>query len=65
MRRGLHNVGTEQLASSKGDAQLIYDTSAAWIAGLWIKNMTNKAVIAAAAAGILQALPTSISTGCS
>jgi iron complex outermembrane receptor protein len=49
----LHNNGTEQLASSKGDASLIYDTNAAWTAGLWIKNMTNKAVIAAtAAAGI-------------
>jgi iron complex outermembrane recepter protein len=49
----LHNNGTEQLASSKGDASLIYDTNAAWTAGLWIKNMTNKAVIAAtAAAGV-------------
>jgi iron complex outermembrane receptor protein len=49
----LHNNGTEQLANSKGDASLIYDTNAAWTAGLWIKNMTNKAVIAAtAAAGI-------------
>ena len=49
----LHNNGTEQLASSKGDAQLIYDSNAAWTAGLWVKNMTNKAVIAAtAAAGI-------------
>ncbi len=49
----LHNNGTEQLASSKGDASLIYDTNAAWTAGLWIKNITNKAVIAAtAAAGI-------------
>ena len=43
----------EQLANSKGDATLIYDTNAAWTAGLWVKNMTNKAVIAAtAAAGI-------------
>jgi iron complex outermembrane receptor protein len=49
----LHNLGTEQLASSKGDAQLIYDSNTAWTAGLWIKNMTNKAVIAAtAAAGV-------------
>ena len=49
----LHNTGTEQLANSKGDASLIYDTNAAWTAGLWVKNMTNKAVIAAtAAAGV-------------
>ncbi|HUA25037.1 MAG TPA: TonB-dependent receptor [Steroidobacteraceae bacterium] len=49
----LHNNGTEQLASSKGDASLIYDTNGAWTVGLWVKNMTNKAVIAAtAAAGI-------------
>ena len=46
----LHNNGTEQLASVKGDASLIYDTNAAWTVGLWVKNMTNKAVIAATAA---------------
>jgi iron complex outermembrane recepter protein len=48
----VHNKGTEQTASSKGDASLTYDANT-WTAGLWIKNMTNKAVIAAtAAAGI-------------
>jgi iron complex outermembrane receptor protein len=48
----VHNKGTEQTASSKGDASLTYDASS-WTAGLWIKNLTNKAVIAAtAAAGI-------------
>jgi iron complex outermembrane recepter protein len=48
----VHNKGTEQTASNKGDASLTYDASS-WTAGLWIKNMTNKAVIAAtAAAGI-------------
>jgi iron complex outermembrane recepter protein len=48
----VHNKGTEQTASGKGDATLTYDASS-WTAGLWIKNITNKAVIAAtAAAGI-------------
>jgi iron complex outermembrane receptor protein len=48
----VHNKGTEQTASSKGDASLTYDASS-WTAGLWIKNITNKAVIAAtAAAGV-------------
>ena len=41
-----------QTASGKGDASLTYDVSS-WTAGLWVKNMANKAVIAAtAAAGI-------------
>lgn len=48
----VHNKGTEQTASNKGDASLTYDANW-WSAGLWIKNMTNRAVIAAtAAAGI-------------
>ena len=48
----VHNKGTEQVPSNKGDASLTYDATS-WTAGLWIKNMTNKAVIAAtAAAGI-------------
>lgn len=48
----VHNKGTEQTASSKGDATLTYDATS-WSAGLWVKNITNKAVIAAtAAAGI-------------
>jgi iron complex outermembrane recepter protein len=48
----VHNKGTEQTASGKGDASLTYDASS-WTAGLWIKNLTNKAVIAAtAAAGV-------------
>ncbi len=48
----VHNKGTEQTASNKGDATLTYDATS-WSAGLWVKNMTNKAVIAAtAAAGI-------------
>jgi iron complex outermembrane receptor protein len=48
----VHNKGTMQTASGKGDASLTYDASS-WTAGLWVKNMTNKAVIAAtAAAGI-------------
>ena len=48
----VHNKGTEQTPSNKGDASLTYDADW-WSVGVWIKNMTNKAVIAAtAAAGI-------------
>ena len=48
----VHNKGVEQTASSKGDASLTYDASS-WTVGAWIKNVTNRAVIAAtAAAGI-------------
>jgi iron complex outermembrane receptor protein len=48
----VHNLGTKQVPSNKGDASLTYDATW-WTAGLWIKNMTNRAVIAAtAAAGI-------------
>jgi iron complex outermembrane receptor protein len=45
----VHNKGTQQVPSNKGDASLTYDASS-WTAGAWIKNMTNKAVIAATAA---------------
>jgi iron complex outermembrane receptor protein len=45
----VHNKGTEQVPSNKGDATLTYEKST-WSAGLWIKNITNKAVIAATAA---------------
>jgi iron complex outermembrane recepter protein len=48
----VHNLGTEQVASNKGDASLTYDATS-WTVGAWIKNMTNRAVIAAtAAAGV-------------
>lgn len=48
----VHNRGTRQEASNKGDASLTYDADR-WTVGAWVKNMTNKAVIAAtAAAGI-------------
>jgi iron complex outermembrane recepter protein len=48
----VHNKGTEQVASNKGDASLTYDATS-WTVGAWIKNMTNRAVIAAtAAAGV-------------
>ena len=48
----VHNKGTEQVASNKGDASLTYDATT-WTVGAWIKNMTNRAVIAAtAAAGV-------------
>jgi iron complex outermembrane receptor protein len=45
----VHNKGTEQVPSNKGDASLTYEQSS-WSAGIWVKNMTNKAVIAATAA---------------
>lgn len=48
----VHNRGTEQLPDNKFDATLTYQ-AAEWSVGLWIKNLTNRAVIAAtAAAGI-------------
>jgi iron complex outermembrane receptor protein len=48
----VHNKGTQQVPSNKGDASLTYDATS-WTAGAWIKNMTNRAVIAAtAAAGV-------------
>jgi iron complex outermembrane receptor protein len=48
----IHNVGTEQAANSKFDANATYEAGK-WSAGLWIKNIANKAVLAAtAAAGI-------------
>jgi iron complex outermembrane receptor protein len=48
----VHNKGTRQDPSNKGDASLTYDMTK-WSAGVWIKNIQNKAVIAAtAAAGI-------------
>jgi iron complex outermembrane receptor protein len=45
----VHNKGTQQVPSNKGDASLTYDATS-WTAGAWIKNMTNRAVIAATAA---------------
>jgi iron complex outermembrane recepter protein len=45
----VHNKGTEQVPSNKGDATLTYEKST-WSTGLWIKNITNRAVIAATAA---------------
>ena len=45
----VHNKGTEQVASNKGDASLTWDATQ-WTAGIWIKNATNRAVIAATAA---------------
>jgi iron complex outermembrane receptor protein len=48
----VHNKGTRQDPSNKGDASLTYDVSN-WSVGAWIKNIQNKVVIAAtAAAGI-------------
>jgi iron complex outermembrane receptor protein len=48
----VHNLGTEQVADHKFDASLTYDAGS-WTLGAWVKNATNKAVIAAtAAAGI-------------
>ena len=48
----VHNRGTRQGPSNKGDASLTYDADK-WTVGAWIKNIQNRAVIAAtAAAGI-------------
>ena len=48
----VHNLGTEQTPDNKLDASLTYDADS-WTLGAWVKNATNKAVIAAtAAAGI-------------
>lgn len=48
----VHNRGTEQVPDNKFDATLTYQAGE-WSAGLWIKNITNRAVIAAtAAAGV-------------
>ena len=48
----VHNKGTEQTPDNKIDANLTYDADT-WTVGAWVKNATNKAVIAAtAAAGI-------------
>ncbi|MEA3177376.1 MAG: iron complex outerrane recepter protein [Gammaproteobacteria bacterium] len=48
----VHNKGTRQGPSNKGDASLTYDATK-WSAGAWIKNIQNRAVIAAtAAAGV-------------
>jgi iron complex outermembrane receptor protein len=48
----VHNSGTRQAPSNKGDASLMYER-VNWSAGAWIKNIQNKIVIAAtAAAGI-------------
>jgi iron complex outermembrane receptor protein len=45
----VHNKGVRQGPSNKGDASLTYDASR-WSAGAWIKNIQNRAVIAATAA---------------
>jgi len=48
----VHNRGTRQNPSNKGDGSLTYDAST-WSVGVWVKNIQNKVVIAAtAAAGI-------------
>jgi iron complex outermembrane recepter protein len=47
-----HVPGTLQTKSNKGNADLTYDATK-WSVGLWIKNIQNRAVIAAtAAAGV-------------
>jgi iron complex outermembrane receptor protein len=45
----VHNKGTRQDPSTKGDASLTYDAQR-WSLGAWIKNIQNKVVIAATAA---------------
>lgn len=49
----VHNPGTKQDDSWKADASLTYEALSNWTAGIWIKNMTNEAALAAtASAGI-------------
>jgi len=49
----VHNPGTKQDDSWKADASLTYEAPANWTLGVWIKNITNEAVLAAtASAGI-------------
>jgi iron complex outermembrane receptor protein len=45
----VHNKGTRQGPSNKGNASLTYDMSK-WSVGAYIKNIQNRAVIAATAA---------------
>ena len=47
----VHNPGTQQESSVKADATLTYDSGRDWSVGLWIKNLSNEAVLAATAAG--------------
>jgi len=48
----VHNKGVKQSSYVKGDASITYDASR-WTCGIWVKNLANRAVIAAtAAAGI-------------
>jgi iron complex outermembrane receptor protein len=46
-----HNPGTNQPASVKEDASLTYESDRRWSVGLWVKNLSNVAVLAATAAG--------------
>lgn len=46
----VHNLGTLQTASAKGDASLTYESDKGWKLGAWVKNFTDKAVIAATGA---------------
>ena len=49
----VHNLGVRQSANTKADISLTYEASKLWSVGVWCKNLSNKAVIAAtAAAGI-------------
>lgn len=45
-----HTPGTKQEATAKVDASLTYISDRNWQVGLWGKNLTNKVVLAAAAA---------------
>ena len=54
----VHNPGTRQDPSNKGDAFITYDRDT-WSAGAWIKNIQNRTVIAATAAAGLPGPATS------
>ncbi|MFO1426578.1 MAG: TonB-dependent receptor [Steroidobacteraceae bacterium] len=47
----VHNPGTRQAPSFKGDASLTYESARGWSLGAWMRNIGNEAVLAATAAG--------------
>ncbi len=46
----VHNPGTQQPPSAKGDASVTYQSGRGWDVGLWVRNFTNTVSIAATAA---------------
>jgi iron complex outermembrane receptor protein len=46
-----HNPGTDQVATVKEDASFTFESMRRWSLGIWGKNLSNRAVIAATASG--------------